>query len=173
MRVCLRVLKGSNKSRFDSYSVWNKCIDHIPYNLPFRIVACTVFATTFLETAVYSCMKWVHCTFENFMVTTGKKESPHGYPRTTLKSHINFSNTSSVFQQKRPLHLRGLLHVAVSKKAWATTTMMTETTKWKAMGLIGKTQNSECSSLFLIYFALNAQHCQPWSEWQCNHRSNL
>ena len=139
MRVCLRVLKGSNKSRFDSYSVWNKCIDHIPYNLPFRIVACTVFVTTFLEKAVYNCMKWVHCTFENFLVTTGKKEPPHGYPRTTLKSHINFSNTSSVFQQKRPLHLRGLLHVAVSKKAWATTTMMTETTKWKAMGLIGKT----------------------------------
>ena len=52
MRVCLRVLKGSNKSRFDSYSVWNKCIDHIPYNLPFRIVVCTVFVTTFLEKAV-------------------------------------------------------------------------------------------------------------------------
>ena len=29
--VCLRVLKKSNKSRFDSYSVRSKCIDHIPY----------------------------------------------------------------------------------------------------------------------------------------------
>ena len=29
--VCLRVLKESNKSRFESYSVGNKCIDHIPY----------------------------------------------------------------------------------------------------------------------------------------------
>ena len=33
MDVCLRVLKESNKSRFDSYSVRNKCIDHIPYHL--------------------------------------------------------------------------------------------------------------------------------------------
>ena len=33
MDVCLRVLKESNKSRFDSYSVKNKCIDHIPYYL--------------------------------------------------------------------------------------------------------------------------------------------
>ena len=31
--VCLRVLKESNKGRFDSYSVRNKCIDHIPYYL--------------------------------------------------------------------------------------------------------------------------------------------
>ena len=31
MDVCLRVLKESNKSRFDSYSVKNRCIDHIPY----------------------------------------------------------------------------------------------------------------------------------------------
>ena len=29
--VCLRVLKESNKSRFERYSVKNKCIDHIPY----------------------------------------------------------------------------------------------------------------------------------------------
>ena len=50
MDICLRVLKESNKSRFDSYSVNNKCIDH-PI-LPFGIVACTVFATTFLEIAV-------------------------------------------------------------------------------------------------------------------------
>ena len=31
--ICLRVLKESNKSRFDSYSVKNKCIDDIPYYL--------------------------------------------------------------------------------------------------------------------------------------------
>ena len=33
MDVCLRVLKESNKSRLDSYSVREKCIDHIPYYL--------------------------------------------------------------------------------------------------------------------------------------------
>ena len=52
MDLCLQVLKESNKSRFDSYSVRNKCIDHIPYYL-FGFVACTFFATTSLEIAVY------------------------------------------------------------------------------------------------------------------------
>ena len=33
MQICLPVLKETNKSRFDSYSVRNKCIDHIPYYL--------------------------------------------------------------------------------------------------------------------------------------------
>ena len=33
MHVCLRVLKESNESRFDNYSVKNKCIGHIPYYL--------------------------------------------------------------------------------------------------------------------------------------------
>ena len=33
MDICLRVLKERNKSSFDSYSVNNKCIDHIPYYL--------------------------------------------------------------------------------------------------------------------------------------------
>ena len=33
MDVCLRGLKESNTSRFDSYSVKNKCIGYIPYYL--------------------------------------------------------------------------------------------------------------------------------------------
>ena len=33
MEVCLRVLKESNKSRLDSYSHQEQCIDHIPYYL--------------------------------------------------------------------------------------------------------------------------------------------
>ena len=33
MKMCLRVLKESNKSRFDSYSRQEQCIDHIPYYL--------------------------------------------------------------------------------------------------------------------------------------------
>ena len=32
-RTCLRVLKESNKSRFDSFSRYEQCIDHIPYYL--------------------------------------------------------------------------------------------------------------------------------------------
>ena len=31
--MCLRVLKESNKSRFDSYSRQKQCIDHIPHYL--------------------------------------------------------------------------------------------------------------------------------------------
>ena len=33
MEMCLRVLKESNKSRFDRYSRQKQCIDHIPYYL--------------------------------------------------------------------------------------------------------------------------------------------
>ena len=33
MKMCLQVLKESNKSRFDSYSRQEQCIDHIPYYL--------------------------------------------------------------------------------------------------------------------------------------------
>ena len=31
--ICLRVLKESNKSRFDRFSRYEQCIDHIPYYL--------------------------------------------------------------------------------------------------------------------------------------------
>ena len=33
IEMCLGVLKESNKSRFDSYSRQEQCIDHIPYYL--------------------------------------------------------------------------------------------------------------------------------------------
>ena len=33
MEMCFRVLEESNKSRFDSYSRQEQCIDHIPYYL--------------------------------------------------------------------------------------------------------------------------------------------
>ena len=51
MEMCLRVLKESNKSRFDSYSRQEQCIDHIPYYLS----GCRVhiFPTNFPEIAVY------------------------------------------------------------------------------------------------------------------------
>ena len=50
--MCLRVLKKSNKSRFDSHSIGNSVLilSHIS---PFGIVACTFFSTIFLEVAVY------------------------------------------------------------------------------------------------------------------------
>ena len=51
MDVCLPVLKESNKSRFYSYSVRNKSL--IISLITFRDCACTSFATTFLEIAVW------------------------------------------------------------------------------------------------------------------------
>lgn len=85
---------------------------------------------------IYSCIKWLHCTFENFMVTTGKKEPLHGYPRTSLKSHINFSNTPSVFQQKRSLHLGDCF-------AWQ---RYKEPQQIKSNGFKRQNINSECAS---------------------------
>ena len=51
MDTCLRVLKESNKSRFDSYSVRNSVlnISHIT----FRDCHVHIFSDNFLEIAVY------------------------------------------------------------------------------------------------------------------------
>ena len=50
--MCLRVLKESNKSRFDSYSRQEQCIGHIPYYLS-GLSRAHFFPTTFLKIAVY------------------------------------------------------------------------------------------------------------------------
>ena len=47
MDVCLRVLESNNR-RFDSYSVRNSLLI-----IPFGIVGCIFFSTTFLKIAVY------------------------------------------------------------------------------------------------------------------------
>ena len=51
MEMCLRVLKESNKSRFDSYSRQEQSIDHIPCYLS-GLSRAHFFSTTFLEIAV-------------------------------------------------------------------------------------------------------------------------
>ena len=51
MEMSLRVLNESNKSRFDSYSRQERCIDHLPCYL--SGLSCTFFPTTFLEIAEY------------------------------------------------------------------------------------------------------------------------
>ena len=50
MDVCLRVLKESNKSRFDSYSVRKSVL--IKSHIAFRDCRMHIFPTTFLEIAV-------------------------------------------------------------------------------------------------------------------------
>ena len=52
MDVCFRVLKESNKSRFDSFECQEKCVDHIPYYLS-GLSHAQFFPATFLEIAVY------------------------------------------------------------------------------------------------------------------------
>ena len=52
--MCLRVLKESNKSRFDSYSVRNSVL--IISHITFRDCRVHIFPTTFLEIAVYTAM---------------------------------------------------------------------------------------------------------------------
>ena len=51
MDICLRVLKESNKSRFDSYSVRNSVL--IKSHITFRDCRVHFFPTAFLEVAVY------------------------------------------------------------------------------------------------------------------------
>ena len=50
MDVCFRVLKESNKSRFDSYGVRNSVL--IISQITFRNFRVHIFPTTFLEIAV-------------------------------------------------------------------------------------------------------------------------
>ena len=58
--VCLWVLKQSNKSRFNSSVRQEQCIVQHPI-LPFGIVACTFFPTTFLEMTVYLACGSIQC----------------------------------------------------------------------------------------------------------------
>ena len=51
MKICWRVPTESNKSRFDSYSRQEQCIDHIPYYLS-GLSRAQFFSTTFLKIAV-------------------------------------------------------------------------------------------------------------------------
>ena len=81
MDVCLRMLKESNNRRFNSYSVsrlskksfvgtayWSYPI------LPFGIVACTFFPTTFLEIAVYQSTIKSFGTYKCFPKTRASQE---------------------------------------------------------------------------------------------------
>ena len=59
MDICLRVLKESNKSRFDSYSRQEQCIGHIPYHHS-GLSCAHFFPATFLEIAISLQEHFVH-----------------------------------------------------------------------------------------------------------------
>ena len=64
MDVCLRVLKESNKSRFDSYSVRNSVL--IISHITFRDCRVHIFPTTFLEIAVYTIDRVINRSFSRW-----------------------------------------------------------------------------------------------------------
>ena len=66
MNICLRMLKESNKSRFDSYSARNS--ELIVAHINFRIVACTFFPTTFPEIAVCTIVNSVGPPLRNLVI---------------------------------------------------------------------------------------------------------
>ena len=76
MEMCLRVLKESNKSRFDSYSRQEQCIDHIPYYLS-GLSRAHFFPTTFLEIAVSLLCSWRHLEISEGL-GRGKKKKRAG-----------------------------------------------------------------------------------------------
>ena len=90
--ICLRVLKESNKSRFDSYSVRNSVlrISHIT----FRDCRVHIFPTTFFEIAVYKTRESVlkQCP------TTGNwvEEQSSSFERLCIVSN-EFETLSEVF----------------------------------------------------------------------------
>ena len=81
MAICLRVLKESNKCRFDSYTVSGTFLSY-PI-LPFGIVACTFFSTTFVKIAVL--LRLVNRTTYKIML------SNKWYSREENKNNIHFT----------------------------------------------------------------------------------
>ena len=61
MQMCLRVLKESNKSRFDSYSRQEPCTDHIPYYLS-GLSRAHFFSDNLSRN---SCISWAEMNFLN------------------------------------------------------------------------------------------------------------
>ena len=79
MDICLGVLKESSKSKFDSYSRQEQCIDHIPYY--FLGLSCThFFRKPFLEIAVYVTGQiWFQFGIFSpswFLISHGNQENP-------------------------------------------------------------------------------------------------
>ena len=78
MDICLRVLKESNKSRFDSYSIRSSVL--LISHITFRDCRVHIFPTTFLEIAVY-----VQCfSRSSHFYQEGKAPWRRGYQEMTI-----------------------------------------------------------------------------------------
>ena len=77
MDICLQLLKESNKTKFDSYSVRNRLL--IIFHLPFGIVGCTFFLTTFLEIVVCTCLgdHWTARDFKEVLYLSMGPRQPY------------------------------------------------------------------------------------------------
>ena len=83
--ICLRVLKESNKSRFDSYRSSGTEYRSYPI-LPFGIVACTFFPITSLEVT------------GNIFLSVSVPDVDLGHILSTLKYFVNLSMSVVAFR---------------------------------------------------------------------------
>ena len=83
--ICLRVLKESNKSRFDSYRSSGTEYRSYPI-LPFGIVACTFFPITSLEVT------------GNIFLPVSVPDVDLGHILSTLKYFVNLSMSVVAFR---------------------------------------------------------------------------
>ena len=96
MDICLRVLKESNKSRFDSYSVRNSVL--LISHITFRDCHVHIFPTTFLEIAV--------CMYTRDLMVRGQQRQR----KRDLKREFAFYQTlSQLFQITYFVKCRGTL----------------------------------------------------------------
>ena len=76
MKMCLRVLMERNKSRFDSFSRQEQCIDHIPYYLSGLSRAHFFRQLTFLEIAVNITLIFSHIPIRKAHDKSNPEELP-------------------------------------------------------------------------------------------------
>ena len=83
MKMYFRVLKESNKSRFDNYSRQEQCIDHIPYCLS-GLSGAHFFRQPFSK--INSC---IHCRLPHILIQYPQTMEPKAKTRLTQQFHTN------------------------------------------------------------------------------------
>ena len=94
MDICLGLLKESSKSKFDSYSRQEQCIDHIPYYL-LGLSRTHFFGKPVLEIAVYVTGQiWFQFGIFSpswFLISRGNQENPENWELILVKSKLTWN----------------------------------------------------------------------------------